>query len=82
LDFTNPTIDSVSGLWSVNAKMTGEVNEIPSKRTRYKSIAALGTIVRTGLGKTQQIAKQNALNTVASLGVDEIIAKLKSKGKL
>lgn len=82
LDFTNPTRDSVSGMWSVDAKMTGEVNEIPSKRTRYKSIAALGTIVRTGLGKTQQIAKQNALNTVASLGVDEIIAKLKIKGKL
>jgi hypothetical protein len=82
LDFSKPTRDAVSGMWAAQATMTGKIYSVPLKGVFPKTVAALGSIQRKALGKTQEDAKKSVLAIIAPLGADEIISKLKNKGRL
>ena len=81
LDFSQPTVDPVSGLWSVQGTASGKIWKVPS-RGLPRTIAALSPVRHKALARSQQDAKGKALAEIAPLVADEIISKLVNKDKL
>lgn len=79
LDFSIPTKDPISGMWSVETTMSGKVMRAAAGKIP-RTVAALEPHNFKGVGQTQEVAKKRALEAMSPLAADEIISKLKNNG--
>lgn len=77
LDFGTPRKDSMTGMWVVEATVTGKVYKLGAKTPRL--VAALSPQTMMGRAADQLQAKKRALAGISPLAADEILAKLKAK---
>lgn len=77
LDFGTPRKDSMTGMWLVEATMTGKVYKLGAKTPRL--VATLEPQTLKGRAADQLQAKKRALSGIVPPAVDEILAKLKAK---
>ncbi|MDB4374073.1 hypothetical protein N9115_01650 [bacterium] len=83
LDFLQSTKDSVSGLWSSEAVMSGKVYKLPKEGKKIAPlVTGLKPISKKSLGKTKDSAQKSVLSLMAPAAADEIISSLKNKGIL
>lgn len=77
LDIGTPRLDDMTGMWVVEATMTGKVYKLGKKTPRL--VATLQPQTLKGKAADQLQAKKRALAGIAPIAVDEILAKLKAK---
>lgn len=77
LDFGNPRKDSMTGMWVVEATVTGKVYKLGAKTPRL--VASLQPQTMMGRAADQLQAKKRALAGISPLAADEILAKLRAK---
>lgn len=77
LDIGTPRTDDMTGMWVVEATMTGKVYKLGKKTPRL--VATLQPQTLKGKAADQLQAKKRALAGIAPVAVDEILAKLKAK---
>lgn len=77
LDIGTPRRDDMTGMWEVEATMTGKVYKLGNKIPRL--VATLQPQTLKGKAPDQLQAKKRALAGIAPIAVDEMLAKLKAK---
>lgn len=77
LDIGTPRRDDMTGMWEVEATMTGKVYKLGNKIPRL--VATLQPQTLKGKAPDQLQSKKRALAGIAPIAVDEMLAKLKSK---
>lgn len=77
LDCGTPRKDSMTGMWVVEATVTGKVYKLGAKTPRL--VAALSPQTMMGKAADQLQAKKRAVTGICPLAADEILAKLKAK---
>ena len=76
LDYSQPRQDSISGMWRVDASVSGEIYDISKRIPRL--VAALEQKTESAVAPSQEAAKKRAVEAMAPLAADEIISKLKN----
>lgn len=77
IDFGYARMDNMTGMWVVEATMTGKVYELGKRLPRM--VAALQPKTHKGRAEDQLQAKKRALAGITPIAVDEMLAKLKAK---
>lgn len=77
LDIGTPRKDSMTGMWVVEATMTGKVYQITKRLPRL--VATLQPQTLKGKAPDQLQAKKRALAGLTPIAVDEMLAKMKAK---
>lgn len=76
LDYSQPRTDSITGMWRVDASVSGEIYDISRRIPRL--VAALEPRTESTVALSQEAAKKRAIEAMAPLAADEIISKLKN----
>ncbi len=77
LDLGAPRKDSMTGMWVVEATMTGKVYQLTARLPRM--VATLQPLSIKGKAPDQLQAKKRALSSLTPVAVDEMLAKMKAK---
>lgn len=77
LDLGTPHKDSMTGMWVVDATMTGKVYQLTKRLPRM--VATLQPQTIKGKAPDQLQAKKRALASLTPVAVDEMLAKMKAK---
>lgn len=76
LDYSQPRKDEITGMWRVEASVTGEIYDISKRFPRV--VTALEQKTESAVAPSQEAAKKRAVEAMAPLAADEIISKLKN----